>query len=229
MPRTSPLGTTAAFLAALAASTGCASPGQSAIPPVVRAGSSPEIVSVILLRKAACDRARPGFRDRSARAFARWRKFGGSSIEPVENSAQFQARLADAARLAPPLSPADRSQTATYCGDDFIEYLDRLGRDPDPRMSTPQRTWAAFVGAMQQADRKTALAFMTDTAREHQQRRFDAQSDATLQTAADSFVSLTLREPLGPYLAAAATRRDGTTVTVFFELSWNGDWRLASV
>ena len=145
MPRTSPLGPTAAFLAALAAST--AALGQSAIPPVVRAESSPEIVSLILLRKAACDRARPGFRDSSAPAFARWRRFGNSSIEAVEKSAQFRARLADAARLATPSSPADRYQTARYCGNDFIEYLDRLGRDPDPRMSTPQRTWAGLASA----------------------------------------------------------------------------------
>jgi hypothetical protein len=186
-------------------------------------------VSLILLRHAACGRVRPGFRDLSASAFTRWRRFGGSSIEAVEKSPQFRARLADAARLAPPRSPADRRETATNCGDDFIEYLDRLGRDPDPRMSTPQRTWAAFVAGMRKADRETALAFMTDKAREDQRRRFDAQSDATLQAAADSFVSLTIREPLGPYLAAVATRRDATTLTVFFELSWNGDWRLASV
>lgn len=227
MARTLPHMAAAILLAALA--IGSVAAGPSAIPPVPRADSSPEIVSLILLRKAACDRARPAFRALSAPAFARWRRFGGSSLEAVEKDPQFQAQLAEAARLPAASSPDDRREAALQCGDDFIEHLDRLGRDPDPRMQTPQRTWAAFLEALHRADRQTALTFMTDAAREPQRARLDAQSDATLRSTADGFASLTLREPLGPYLAAVATRRDGTTHTVLFELSWNGDWRLASV
>lgn len=189
-----------------------------------------QIISTILLRKAACDRSRPGFRELSARAFERWRRFGRQAIDAVERSSEFQVRLTEVANL-PVGDPreADGQEAAAICGDDFIAHIAELGRDADPRMVTPEATWRAFVVALRAADRTSALDLMTETTREHQRRRFDGQPDQSLRATGEGFVRFELKDSLGPYRVAVATRRDGTTQTVFFDQSWNGDWRIAAL
>lgn len=189
-----------------------------------------EVISVILLRGAACDRLQPGFRDLSARAFARWRRFGLEAIAAVEASPEFQARLAEIGRFpGRGAGPRDRRDAATLCGDQFIAQLETLGRDADPRLATPEGTWRTFVAALQAGDRQAALAAMTDTGRDRQRRRFEEQSPGALRDTGNAFAGLEFKQALGPFRVAVATRRDGGAVTIFFERSWNGDWRIASI
>jgi hypothetical protein len=123
----------------------------------------------------------------------------------------------------------DRRDADAFCGDDFITRIETLGRDPDPRLGTPDGTWRTFVAALQAGDLTAALAVMTDTAREQQRGRFEKQSAQVLRETGNGFVRFELKAPLGPYRVGVATRNDGQTVTVFFEQSWNGDWRIATI
>jgi hypothetical protein len=211
--------------------------GLSTLPVVgatcgVAEGQEPrsEIISVVLLRGAACDRVQPGFRDLSARAFARWRRFAPDAIAAVERSREFQARLAEVTRLpAGSARRRDRQEAAALCGDDFISHLETLGRDADPRLATPESTWRTFVAALRAGDRNAALAVMSDATRERQRRRFEEQSPEALRKVGNSFDGLEFKPSLGPFQVAVASRRDGEPATIFFERSWNGDWRIASI
>lgn len=223
------LATLLLICATVSAVAGQEAPRDVAPPPADQTPPS-EVISVILLRGAACDRLQPGFRDLSARAFARWRRFGLAAIASVERSPDFQARLADIGRFpAGGAGPRDRREAAALCGDDFVAQLEALGRDADPRLATPRGTWQTFVAALQAGDLNGALATMNDTTRERQRRRFEEQSAQALRDTGNAFAGLEFKSPLGPFQVAVASRRGGGTVTVFFERSWNGDWRIASI
>ncbi len=123
-----------AIIFALAGANGVVAAHQPDVD--VRPGREPEIIRTILLRKAACDRVQPGFRDLSANAFRRWRRFATQTIDAIEQSPEFKARLADVGRLPADAPGAqDRRDADAFCGDDFIGRIEALGRDPT-------RVWA---------------------------------------------------------------------------------------
>ena len=136
---------------------------------------------MILLRKAACDRWQPGFRDLSARAFQRWRRFATREILVVERSPEFRARLAEIDGV--PMERAstqDRRDAAGTCDAEFIAYVDSLGRNPDPRLATPEGAWRAFVAALRAGDRAEALSLMTGYARDRHREEFQRQTPQML-------------------------------------------------
>jgi hypothetical protein len=217
----------------LGACAGCASGDRTllrATEPPPPSENEVEFISIVLLRKAACDRAVPGFSDRSAEAYARWRRHGTAAIVTVERGAAFRSRLAGVDKLPRgPVRPDEREQAEATCGDEFIRYLYELGRDADPRLATPESTWKTFVAALRAHDREAASALLTRAARHDQRRLFADLSDERLEATGNAFVRFELKEVTGPYHVGAATRRNGSRHTVYFERSWNGDWLIAAL
>lgn len=182
------------------------------------------LVTELLVRKAACDRFVPGFRERSARSFERWRRFRAAEIAAIEGRPSFGSQIAEMDRVA-----ASGGGTDSDLGPDaLISIFEEEGRAPEPQLSTPGGTWLEFAAALSRADRARALRCMTLSAREAQRSGFANIPDETMRATADAFTRFDLRDGSGPKRYATAYQKDGSTHEIVFERAWNGDWGITS-
>lgn len=183
-----------------------------------------QLVTELLLRKAASDRFVPGFRERSGRAFARWRSFREAEIAAIEARPGFSSQVAEMDRVV-----ASGGGTDADLGPDaLVAIFEEEGRAPEAQFSTPGGTWLEFVAALGRADRARALRCLTLASREAQRTSMNAIPDETMRATADAFVRFDLRDGAGTRRYATAYQKDGSTHEIVFERSWNGDWGIAS-
>ncbi len=118
-----------------------------------------------------CEIAAPEFVARHARTYESYRRRHAAAI------AHLQARREYAATVRSWQTPGARQQVqgiaAMTCTDKMVAGLERYGRDPDPRFSTPQGSWDFLKASLLAANRADALlvvsrndvAFIEDVAK----------------------------------------------------------------
>ena len=190
----------------LALSAGCAnSDSASAAQTRPVPAQQAEVVETILLRKAACDRARPGFRELSARAFEVGEGSARRRSTP-SGAVQSSRRACWRWQSCPVTCREDATRKTQLPSAETIYRAHRGARPrPGPAHGDAGRNLDRFVAALRAADRASALALMTATKREHERQRFDGQSDESLHATGEGFVRFELKDSLGPYQAAVVT------------------------
>ena len=183
-----------------------------------------QLATELLVRKAACDRFVPGFREQSARAFAAWRRVRPAEVQAIESRPGFTAQVAAMDRVA----AAGGGANEELQGDALIAIFEAEGRPADASLATPESAWREFLGALARADRARALACMSAAAQQVQRSQLSGIPDETMRETGASFERLELVPGSGTSRAGTAFRRDGTAHPVAFERTWNGDWRIAS-
>ncbi len=214
--------------------TPCAS-GQQSVKSVDTGGASDsnedEVVQMTLLAKVGCDAVVPGFAARSARDYAAWRSVRAAAVARVEASASYKSKLAESRKLLSEKSSRhDVAEMEQYCNGQLLPLLVKQGAPADRRFSSPQQTFATFLGALRRADRETALACFAEFSASDDRDQIASLPAEKLQETANSFLgSLVLKEKLGPLQTAKAARKDGTEHTIFFDREPDGNWKISGI
>ena len=182
------------------------------------------VIEALLLRKAACDRFEPGFRERSARAFERWRRYRAVEIAGIESRPGFSAQVAEMDRVAASGGGVD----SELGSEALLAIFDDEGRPSDVQLSTPEGAWREFLDALSRADRARALACLSAAGREAQRTTLTSIPDDVMRETGTAFTRFDLRDGSGSSRTGTAYRKDGTAHPVVLDRAWNGDWRITS-
>ncbi|HPT56897.1 MAG TPA: hypothetical protein PLK42_09490 [Casimicrobium sp.] len=186
-------------------------------------------MALTLLVKQRCDDAVPGFRAKSATAWAKWRSHFNSQIGIVEADPAYLKKLREMMTSSNPA--ARNAELKQLCTDEWIEHLDQVSarpKAPDSRLSTPQRTWQRFTEALRSADKDAAVACLTGSARTTFRQVTRQTSDAELASLANATLSTAPLTTYGDFQEFALGSKGGGVTTVTFQKS-NGDWLISSM
>jgi len=159
-----------------------------------------------------CRADEPAFAERTADLYRAWRQRHADTLS------EYSHLLATKVRVAARGSPAS-------CSDDWIHELEPLTRAPDPRFSSVEKTWQAFVAALMAADRSAVMAAVSGPIARAMGERLGKLADADLRRMAANIRELQLlwgddydREAL----VVHGDRVDG----VVFRKNVNEEWKL---
>jgi hypothetical protein len=99
----------------------------------------------------------PGYQAATATRWAAWRQENAALLAQVETTPDFHRMLAENDRQ-PPLTSAAQRQAQEQC-ENAADLLGPAG-PPDPRLATPEQTWAHFQASLRAGDRGTASGCM---------------------------------------------------------------------
>ena len=154
-------------------------------------------IDSVLMLKAICDIYVPGFQDKSAAAYSKWRQRNLEVVQQFErdpdSSSSKANKLTKEERMEmiqnEKISPLERSKFIESCNDELIEHL--LWIAPDPRLNTPEGTWTTFLNALRSGDRKLAVSCLTSQARQNFRHQImDVLSDEQLKSQAGAAMKL---------------------------------------
>src|SRR5882762_3111092 len=174
----------------------------------------------ILGLKRVCDLNAPGFREKSAGAYAEWRQSKIDIIREIEREPNFQAFQAEKRAL----TPQEQAEIESFCVDDLLESL----HAPDLRLSTPEKTWVTFSGALRNADRELALSCLTSNARNKFKPMLQKGPEQNLVAMANSIKSIEMTMGFGPFREAAVVRHDGKAGLIYFQ-DVGGEWKISEM
>ena len=95
---------------------------------------------------------------------------------------------------------------------------------PDPRKSSPEKTWQLFMASLGRGDLETAYACMTPRMREKIEPRLSRMPKDALKDMAQSFSGFAVSETTGELREAMVRRGDRAGFVYFFEL--DGEWKI---
>jgi Domain of unknown function (DUF4124) len=149
-----------------------------------------EAVYGAVFTKSICDASMPGFEQRTAAVYAAWRAARPEQVRQTETmingNPQMTAELAKLReKAAKGLSKEEVHQVEQQCGEEFVEQMERSSHPPDPRFSTPQRTWDLYMKALRSADRALAVSCLTGRYRSGMKKSFQELSDEGIKSMGD--------------------------------------------
>lgn len=194
-----------------------------------------EEMRMVLLYKAACDLAVPGFGEKTADVYRDWRRRNADLIEQIERSPAFNEQVSEMKGKAAVQSKtvngleADRykSDMTDICEDAVLVQLS-LDRSagPDPKLATPELTWAYYLESLRSGDRDSALSCLVSTARSKFRDVIKSASDEQLRRMGESMKAFTLTGvSFGNFTEGVATRHDGHTGMIYFQ-NVGGEWKI---
>jgi hypothetical protein len=187
------------------------------------------VVMLTLTIKNNCDLAVPGFREKSATAWAQWRSRFSKEILKLEMNPAFQTEIDKAARQA--LNPRVKAELSAACTDEMIDRIGKAGLPPDPpdpRYASPQKTWVVFVDALRAADRKAAVACLTGNARKKYAPVLKERMSSALKEMANSIEAISPSAAYGQFQEFFIQRKDGKAGIVTFENA-QGQWLITEM
>ncbi len=188
-----------------------------------------QAVALTLLVKQRCDDAVPGFRAKSATAWAKWRSRFNEQIGTVEADPAYLRKLRE--MMTSSNAAVRNAELKQLCTDEWIERLDQVSarpKAPDSRLSTPQRTWQRFTDALRTANNDAAVGCLTGTARTTFRQVASQTSAAELASLANATLSTAPLSTYGDFQEFALGSKGGGVTTVTFQKS-NGDWLISSM
>ena len=181
-----------------------------------------------LATKSMCDQSVPGFKERSAAAYAEWREGNLEAVQEIERKARQEMQGNPRAAASPakvPLTPQQQAEMASLCNAFLAEQL----HAPDPRLGDPEKTWTTFLEAMKNADRKLAVSCLTGNAtKNYRGRILEKYSDAQLKAMAGAFTHFRVTLDLGKIREATIARRDGKAGIITFHLVGR-EWKISEL
>jgi len=126
-----------------------------------------EIVE-LTARLERCRSDQPGFAARTEELYQAWRR-------------RHAATLSDHRQLLALKVRAFSTGDGAACSDQWVRELEPLARTPDPRFSSVEKTWAAFVAALQAADRPAILSCVSGPVAQTMGERLEKLPDAELR------------------------------------------------
>lgn len=175
---------------------------------------------LVLVLKNACDAHIPGFKAKATSGWNRVRSRYSLELERLEQDDNVRKALEDGAQRPP--EPVDRRELEEKCID-LAERLNRIGMPPDPKFSSPESTWSAWLAALRTADRKGALACLSGSAKSKYRTVLHQLSDEDLIAMANSVSHIAPSTSVGQFREFFVTRKDGKAGTVYF-VDTGGQW-----
>lgn len=120
-------------------------------------------VWIMLQFKYQCDLSVPGFKEKAASIWEKWRSRHFTEIRKIEVDPNFRASLADAASKAQ--EPSAKSGLQTYCNENLIDGITQQMQSYDPRYASQQKTWSYLIKSLNAADRDAAISCFAGYAR----------------------------------------------------------------
>ena len=114
-----------------------------------------------------CRTEQPEFAAKSGDLYQAWRRRHASTLSDHSHLLATKIRVA---RI-----------DATTCSDDWLREMEALAHDPDPRFSTVEKTWEAFVAALRAADRPGVMRCVTGPVAGAMGERLGRLADADLR------------------------------------------------
>lgn len=165
----------------------------------------------------SCEKHVEGFAARSKDAFAKWRQQQGEDIpkfeppEVPEHSKQF-----------------DLDELRIEC-EKILDYISDDLRSADPRFTTPQATWNAFVQALRTGDKETIADCFSAADRQKYMRAFGNGTHEQLAEMAKSITHFELAQSIGEdYQEAVVVRADRMAGMVLFVKTKRG-WQISQL
>ncbi len=113
------------------------------------------------------------------------------------------------------------------------DYAKMMGRNtnivtsgvPDPRFSTPEKTWELYLASLRQGDRQTALLCLISRARDEFGPFIKEASKQELNRMGNAIKSLRITSRFGEFTEAMAVTHEGHAGTITFE-NRDGEWKI---
>jgi len=205
-----------------------------------KAGHDPIVLETIAwarMLKASCDIGIPKFQERSAEPYTKWRQRNIYTIQQLERNDALDSSGNAEFRLTPQkrdelvkqmenLSPLERRNLEDTC-DELIDLFSRIA--PDPHLSSPEKTWATFLGALKDANRKLAISCLTSIARRNFKHSvLEELSDEKLKELGNSFTEFHITMDLGDIREAVVVLQGEKAGMIYFQLS-DKEWKISEM
>ena len=113
------------------------------------------------------------------------------------------------------------------------DYAKMMGRNtnivtsgvPDPRFSTPEKTWELYLASLRQGDRQTALLCLISRARDEFGPFIKETSKQELNRMGNAIKSLRITSRFGEFTEAMAVTHEGHAGIITFE-NRDGEWKI---
>ncbi len=182
----------------------------------------------LIVAKRGCDERLPGFSQKVAADYTRWRQKNLQRVVVTERSPEFALQMDDArkqraaAKTKP--TPAD---IAKEC-DGVVAFLEQNAGPSDARFATPEGTWRVFTDALRKGDAVAALRCMGGTARDGYQRSFEQMQAKGMRDFANTMRSLRVTHTGNADGRGVISKVDGTESHVAFE-KIGTEWRIVDL
>jgi hypothetical protein len=182
----------------------------------------------LIVAKRGCDERIPGFSQKVAADYTRWRQKNLQRVVVTERSPEFALQMDDArkqraaAKTKP--TPAD---IAKEC-EAVVAFLEQNAGPSDARFSTPEGTWRVFTDALRKGDAVAALRCMGGTARDGYRRTFEQMQAKGMRDFANTMRSLRVTHTGDADGRGVISKVDGTESRVAFE-KVGAEWRIVDL
>ncbi len=187
-----------------------------------------QILIHVLVLKETCDAIYPGFKEKYAAAWERYRAQHVGEIREAEKSATYKDLNAFVSVGKHANADATKHYVAGRCDGDLLDLMVPLTTPPSDSFSSPERTWATFLAAWKNGNREKMIACLAGETRHIFWQSEAINSPAELRASAAKVEKLTLSGGRGNWLEFVVTSKgepDGISV-VFSRIGEN--WFIVS-
>lgn len=204
-----------------------AAPDAATVPPAAaRPQFDPELAT-LMVTKRGCDDRMPGFREKVAADYARWRQKNLQRVAVTERSPEFARQLDDARKQRAAANSMGAPDYVSKECDRIAAVLEKSA-GPEPGLATPEGAFKVFVDAVRRGDAAAALRCMGGTARDEYRRAFQQMQAKGMRDFANTLRSLRVTQTSATDSSGVISKANGTEGRVVFQ-KFSAEWRIVEL
>lgn len=170
--------------------------------------------------KRVCDLNVPGFKEKSASAYAEWRQSKIQIIQEIERDPNFRLPSGEQKNT----TAQEQAEFESFCNNSVLENM----HAPDSRFSSYEKTLDTFLTALRSANRKLALSCLTSSARDNFKPMIETISEQELAAMGSSIKGTHITMDLGAIVEIGVVRNDGRAGSITLR-DVSGEWKISDM
>ncbi|MCC7326622.1 MAG: DUF4124 domain-containing protein [Burkholderiales bacterium] len=205
-----------------------AEPAVNGAPTASSAAEFNAEMATLILTKRGCDEQFPGFSQKVAANYTRWRQQNLQSVVATERHPEFARRLDTQRKQHASASAKSAPSRSPEKCDGVVAFLDQNAGPSDARLATPEGTWTTFHEALRNGNANAALRCLGGPLRDEYRKSFSQWKLPGMRNFANSMRTLRITHMDDEAGSGSIAKTDGSETGVSFQ-KMGDEWRIVEL